>query len=472
MLETKEKTDKFIGFYNQGKEFENNNPKVIGKIPEWLNGSLIRTSSALFDFKNFKAQHWFDGLCLLYSFSFNNGKVSYKSKFLQSDDYINLVKKNDSNYQAFGTSYKRNILKKLKDVIAPNNLHKPNSNVNITKINNEFVVMTEIPNYLSFSKDSLDTIGLFNFQDDLKSQTTTAHPHLDFKTGDFYNISINFSSTSHYIFYKIQANSNKREIVAKIPVKSPCYLHGFSITEKYLILAECPLMVNPLDLMFSDKPFIQNYKWNQSQGSKFYIVDKETGNYKVIESNSFFSFHHINAYEENNNIILDLIAFDNNKIIDSFYLENLRNKEKIPQSRFRRFILDLDKKTCKYNDLFDISIELPRINYKRHNSKKYNYAYLNSQGKGSFFLNEITRVDLSKNELKTWQEKDCYAGEPVFVDNPQSHKENEGIVLSVVLDNKNKESFLLIIDTNNFEEIARVKIGEVIPLGFHGQFFK
>ena len=47
-----------------------------------------------------------------------------------------------------------------------------------------------------------------------------------------------------------------------MPVKAPAYMHAFGMSERYLILAEYPLRVNPLKLAFSGRPFIENYVWN------------------------------------------------------------------------------------------------------------------------------------------------------------------------------------------------------------------
>lgn len=472
MILEKEKSLNQSPFYSHTKEYAVNNPQITGNIPDWLNGNLLRTSSANFDFKDSSYKHWFDGLCLLYSFSFDQGKVSYQSKFLQSDDYIQATQNDKVVYSSFGTGVNRSLFKKLKDIIKPTKNYKPNANVNITRINNDFVAMTEIPAYVKFSEKDLSTLDLFNFNDEIKAQVTTAHPHFDFKTNEFYNMAISFSATSNYIFYKMKHGSDKREIVAQISTKSPCYVHSFGMTENYLIFAECPLEVNPLNLIFSNNPFIENYKWNPENGSKFHIIEKSTGKYRTIETESFFSFHNINAFELNNQIILDLVAFDDSKIINSFYLDKLNNNEKLPNSRFKRFTFDLNKSTVKSESVYDISVELPRINYKKNNTKEYNYVYMNSQSDQYSFLNQIVMMDINKRSVKTWEEENCYPGEPVFVEKPNSIKENDGVILSVVMNTKNKESFLLILDANNFSEFARINVGHSIPLGFHGQFFK
>jgi beta,beta-carotene 9',10'-dioxygenase len=73
--------------------------------------------------------------------------------------------------------------------------------------------------------------------------------------------------------------------------------------------------------------------------------------------------------------------------------------------------------------------------------------------------------------VKRWQEANCYPGEPVFVAAPEAIAEDAGAVLSVVFDSQIGTSFLLVLDGQPFEEIARIRLPQHIPFGFHGQFF-
>ena len=44
------------------------------------------------------------------------------------------------------------------------------------------------------------------------------------------------------------------------------------------------------------------------------------------------------------------------------------------------------------------------------------------------------------------------------------------MLLSVVLDGRTGNSFLLVLDASSLEEIARAEVPHQIPFGFHGQF--
>jgi carotenoid cleavage dioxygenase-like enzyme len=58
----------------------------------------------------------------------------------------------------------------------------------------------------------------------------------------------------------------------------------------------------------------------------------------------------------------------------------------------------------------------------------------------------------------------------VFVATPEAADEDDGVILSVVLDAKKGASFLLILDASSFRELARAEVSHHIPFGFHGHY--
>jgi carotenoid cleavage dioxygenase-like enzyme len=84
----------------------------------------------------------------------------------------------------------------------------------------------------------------------------------------------------------------------------------------------------------------------------------------------------------------------------------------------------------------------------------------------------LVKVDVTDGSYRSWAQDGAWAGEPVFVPRPGADgAEDAGVVLSVVLDADAGRSFLLVLDAQSFEEIARAQAPHHIPFGFHGQFF-
>ncbi len=116
---------------------------------------------------------------------------------------------------------------------------------------------------------------------------------------------------------------------------------------------------------------------------------------------------------------------------------------------------------------------MPTINYTRVNGHDYSVAYgiSTAHAGGEMLAHQLLRVDLRKSRTTIWSEDGCYPGEPIFAQKPEGNTEDDGVVLSVVLNARKGNSFLLVLDAHTFEEIGRAEVPHHIPLGLHGQYF-
>lgn len=186
------------------------------------------------------------------------------------------------------------------------------------------------------------------------------------------------------------------------------------------ILAEFPLVVTPLRLQLSGKPYIENYEWQPSRGGRFLRMSKRDGSVKSYSSEAFFAFHHVNAFEQNGDVFVDIVAYPDKSIIDALYLQRLRAGDPIPWAELRRYRLPVEGKTADYECLTTESIELPRLNYKRNNAKDYRYTYgvSNRSDQPGDFNNQLAKADVRERSAKVWRDENCYVDEPVFVAAP------------------------------------------------------
>jgi beta,beta-carotene 9',10'-dioxygenase len=257
-----------------------------------------------------------------------------------------------------------------------------------------------------------------------------------------------------------------------LPVKRPAYMHSFGMSERYLVLAEFPLLVNPLRLKFSGQPFIRNYQWEPDRGVLFHVVEKETGQVaRTARTRAVFAFHHVNAFEERDEVVVDMVAFPDSGVIDQFYLERLRSAEPVTVTgKLTRFRIGL-RGDASDERLSEARIELPRINYRRRAGRRYRYVYGAGNEVQGNFIDNLVKLDLERNATTSWYEDGCYPGEPVFVARPEAADEDDGVILSVVLDSKKAASFLLILNASSYRELARAEVSHHIPFSFHGNYF-
>jgi carotenoid cleavage dioxygenase-like enzyme len=247
-------------------------------------------------------------------------------------------------------------------------------------------------------------------------------------------------------------------------------MHSFGLTERWLVLGEFPLVVNPLALALSGRPYIENYRWKPERGTRFTLIDRATGKATAgFQTDPCFAFHHVNAYEDGGEVVVDLCAYPDAGIIEDLYLERLRAGKPVTPASLTRFRLRLGDRSVRREQLAEQGIELPRINYGRCNERPYRYVWGNGNGADGW-LEQILKIDTTDGATRSWSQPGCYPGEPVFVAHPDAKHEDDGVLLSVVLDAEAERSFLLVLDAADLSELARAHAPHHIPFGFHGQF--
>ena len=317
---------------------------------------------------------------------------------------------------------------------------------------------------------TLETTGSFKFEDSLKGQMTSAHPHMD-EEGNLYSYLTEIGFKSYYHIYTAAAGSNERRLIASIPTKEFAYIHSFGMTPNYIIFMEYPLVALPLKFRLLNKPFIEKFNWKEERGTLIHLIHKTTGEVHTIRTDPFFCFHHINAFEEKGEIFFDLITYEDASIINHLYLEKLRASDPfLAAGKLWRFSIPASKDRVDKRQLTDLPVELPRINYSKVNTRPYRYLYAAANLEAGNFLDALVKIEVNSGKEVIWRQEACYPGEPVFVQAPAAESEDEGVILSVVLDAHKKTSFLLILDAGNLQEIARAEVEQHIPFGFHGQF--
>jgi beta,beta-carotene 9',10'-dioxygenase len=463
LAETQTKTDLTGGFESLEGETRVDRLPVDGEIPAWLGGSLIRTGPAKWEVGEQTMRHWFDGLAMLHRFGMANGEVSYANRFMQTKAYRSAQEKGEIVYSEFATDPCRSLFARVFSLFSPKITDNPN--VNLVKLGERYIAMTETPIPVEFDGETLETAGVAY---EPPGMLTTAHPHLDRASGGMLNYAAKLGPRNRYRFFLLGPEETEPRVIGELPVRAPAYMHSFGLTERWLVLAEFPFVVNPISIPLSGRPYIENYRWKPELGTRITLIDRATGEATgPFETDPFFCFHHANSYEENGSVVIDACTYDSPRIVEDLYLERLRAGKPADRAELRRLRVDLGSGKVTHEQLAE-GLELPRINYGRHNERPYRYCWGIDAESG--WLDRIVKVDVESGDTLVWSEDGCSPGEPVFVARPGSHAEDDGVLLSVVFDSGTGRSFLLVLDAADLSELARAEAPHHIPYGFHGQF--
>lgn len=325
--------------------------------------------------------------------------------------------------------------------------------------------MTETPMPIVFDPQTLKAAGVAT---PAPGQHTTAHPHE--RDGEALFYSVKFGPRSSYRLYGRRGASDRRSI-ARWGTLRPSYMHSFALSARYAVLSECPYVVNPIDLAISGRPFIENFQWQGEQPTVFTVVELASGRVQArVEAEPFFCFHHVNAFEQENELVVDLVAYKDAGIVESLYLDALRTGASHPQTELRSYRLPLGGGEARCEAIAG-GLELPRINYSRCNAQPYRYTYGVGLDATETIFGAVRKVDVCDGSVEDWREEGSHPGEPVFVASPGARHEDDGVLLSLVLEPASETSFLTVLDARDMSEICRARVPHPVPFGFHGAFY-
>ncbi|XP_015179593.1 PREDICTED: carotenoid isomerooxygenase [Polistes dominula] len=365
---------------------------IVGKIPKWLKGTLLRNGPGSLKVGDYTFNHLFDSSALLHRFEISNGNVTYQRRFVQTEIY----KKNKAAQRIvvseFGTKAVQDpcqsIFKRVAAVFNPSESFSDNTMISVYPLGDEYYTFTESPVIHRIDPETLETKNRVNVSDYVNIVNHTSHPHV-MNDGTVYNVGLSITSRgpaytvvcfspSRII---IDENNEEKElsmfdqaiIVATCPSRwliNPSYMHTFGITENYFIIIEQPLAVSLLSMMacqIKQEAMIGCLKWYEDKDTLIHVISKETG---LIErtfiAETFFYLHIINQFEtrDRDYIVLDICCYRDAKMLECMYIETIKNLHKNPdyaklfRSRPLRFILPMKKPSN------DVPMEYNLINVK------------------------------------------------------------------------------------------------------------
>ena len=401
----------------------------------------------------------------LQRFTFADKGVSFAAKFVQSQAY-RAARDGRRPYDAFGTAAQLSlgaIFGRLTGACLTDN-----PNVNVARYASQPVALTEVGLPRTFDALTLDARENFHFDDSIGTGYTTAHPL--WVDGNWINYTLKFGPTSRTIVWAMNA-SGQRAHLGTIKSKRPSYIHSMSASGRYAILVEYPYTANALQLLMPGRAFIDNFRWDPRGTSLFHLVDLRAEREPVrCEGEAFFSFHHIVAFDDGNDVVVDLVGYDDAAIVGDLSIDRLRAGQPVTTPGIRRYRCNIANRTATRETIAgeNLQLELPRVNTSVQGARRYYYGPRFRQE--GFESDAVCRVDLETGEVRAYEHPGEAPSEAVFVARPGASAENDGVLLFVTYEATQGASALVVLDGVTFEELGRAEAGVRLPLGFHGQF--
>lgn len=442
-------------FQPLSEEFDVKDASVVGNVPKELNGTLLRNGPNP-QYVYSKNYHLFEGDGMIHAMTFNNDQVSYKNRWIRTEKFLLEQKAG------------RSLFGGMRDFMACDesvqSASRNTANTNVVWHADKLLALNEGAPPMAMDVHNLATQGIYDFNRELQ-RSMMAHPKIDPLTGEllFYSY---FSSSLDFIYF-IANKAGQITHKEKITMPYISLMHDFAVTKNFTIFPLFPLTWDFQRIMRRETIF----KWEPNLNSRFAIVPRYGTHKQVIwfEDAACLAMHVVNAYEEGENIILemgviddipeDVIAFADDAVTYTTY--------------YTRWIFNLQTKKVIKQRLDNINMEFPRID-ERWMGNKYQHAYmastLNKQLPKNFF-DSITHYDLTTDKKQTHDfGAHSIALEPVFVPRSASSAEGDGFLLSYAYREKENRSDLIILDALHVDDepLAIIQLPHRVPYGFHG----
>ncbi len=481
---TYNRSDWSSAYQNVEKEFENEEIKLVsGTSLNELNGTLLRNGPGILKRKEQWVHHPFDGDGMITGIKFKAGKATLTNKFVKTKGFIEEEAKQKFIYRGvFGTQKTGGVLNNAFDL-----KFKNIANTHIVRLGDKLLALWEAAGPHALDPNNLETIGLSNLNGVLKKdEAFSAHPKIDLNSQSSSEILVTFGvqtgpkSTIRLMEFSNSGDNNGELLFDRKDLFDGfAFLHDFAITTNWAIFLQNAIDFNPIPFIMGQKGAAQCLKSNSKKIAKFILIPRESGIFRgqspiIIDAPKGFVFHHVNAFEEDNNIILDSIFYDDFPSVgpDEDFREI--DFDNYPDGKLKRSIINIKNRTSKITTTSNQCCEFATVNPKFLGLKSiFSWMATTEQKLGNAPLQSIKKINLITNEEIYWSAAPRgFVSEPIMVPKKNSLNEDEGFLFIVVWNGKRKGSDLVILNSEDMKELAVYELPINIPHGLHGSWLE
>ncbi len=439
------------------------NLSIIGELPLELSGIFLRNGPNP-RFQPLGLYHWFDGDGMIHSIQINEGKASYRNRYVQTEGSLLEQRERTAIWPG---------LMNLPRFDGPHGILMKNvANTSVVLHAGKLLALWEAGEPYEMQLPNLETVGPYTFGGQLKS-TFTAHPKIDPVTGEMMFFGCSFVIPP-YLQYGVVSPTG--EILQTVPIDlpSPVMMHDFAITENYTIFLDLSLAFQPMRMVNGDLPIA--FDWERPNRIGILPRHGDNSSIRWFQVPPCMVIHTANAYEEGDEIVLVACRMNYCNLLMPFYNENNQLGEiDLETLKLYRWRFNLKTGSVKEEMINEVASDFSRINDQRL-GRKMRYVYASRVAgymKPKPLFDGIIKYDLEKNRSQTHElGRGQFCGESVFAPRLRGTAEDDGWLLTLVWDAVEKQSELLVINAQDVEEkpVARVLIPHRVPYGFHASW--
>ncbi len=485
-----------------------------GAVPTELHGTLYHNGPAGWAHGRDKAHHLFEGDGLITAVTFKDGKAVFRSRFVETEAFKLERSAGKILYRCFtnipGGWWKNTFKGHFKNPININAVYYGGKLFALHDAGRPYIMdplTLETKGPCKYdSATQLVSLKAAEYEEDAyigisrpsrPQEIFSGHYRID-DNGDL--VAFANCPNSCVILYHIDEEGNHSRKPRKIQLEKFASIHDFSITDKSALFFNGPMRFNSIGLLAGRDLISSLYSSpNLEERTKILIVPRKSDTQEPFEvevGSRCFSYHSANAYEEGDEIVMDLhltqdftynlFGSNNNDPVHESADLSIGPRTTLHRLRIsvpRRCLISCEKLIPNFDVTTDFITVSPSVTGKRH---RYIYTTggipidTNNPNRGSH-PTILGKVDVEghrtgKDRFKMWQSKQHeFLTEAYFITRPGStgNVEDDGFVILNLYNGHTECAEVLIFDAQQIEigPICRIPLPGHIGYAVHGGFF-
>jgi carotenoid cleavage dioxygenase len=440
--------------------------QVIGEIPRDLHGMFVRNHHNQVH-EPLGVYHPFDGDGMLHAMLFENGKATYRNRFVRTTGFL--------AEQAAGRSLWPGMLRP--DLAARRGwgamgAMKDNAGTDIKCHAGKLLAsMSQGSEPWRLDPITLETLGPDPAWARSVPEGVASHYKVDNFTGEM--MFFNYPEKPPYMNYGIIDRHNKLVHYEPIELPGSRWPHDLGITQNFTVLHDLPLYFEPEGLKRGEHKLI----FNRDQPARFGVLPRHGNNASVrwFEASPCYILHITNCHEAGDEVIMDGCIMPNYQTVPVNAAGNIYERIRANLDKhnnptlMHRWRFNLKTGRTVEERLDDEISEFP-VCSNDYVGRPYRYSYNVLYKKGDWLFSGLKRFDLLSGKTARYEYgAGRYGSEPQVARAINARAEDDGYVITMMADMNANTSEIMVLRADDIAAgpVARIILPERMGVGTH-----
>jgi len=437
------------------REIEALDLAIEGELPPELDGLYVR-NGANPAFPPLGRYHACDGDGMLHAIELRGGRASYRNRWVRTKAF-ELERKR-------GRALWTGVLERPQ-FDHPDGATKNAANSALVWHHGQLLALGELGEPYQIGLPSLETRAPYTFGRKLR-HAFCAHPKRDPETGELFAFGASAVAKPHLQYSAISAAGALSHTTA-IELPIGVRMHDFAITARYAVFMNHPYTYD-IRRMLRGEPIAA---FEPERGSFLGLLPRRASGAAI----RWFAIppcwveHVVNAWDDGDDaVVLDVCHRASARLPSDDDSPDAPGESPV----LWRWRIDTRTGAVREQQLDDQSADLPRI-HEGYTGRRARFAWAARMRRdvGLPLADGVLKYDLERGTSQAHAYgRNRNGGEAVFVPRPGASDEDDGLLLSLVHDEAEARSELVVLDARDLSRapLARVLLPQRVPYGFHG----